>query len=573
MLYCPKVPEQPQPPSRKRPVCSPAAAEPQEAGFSLDVTGPPGSHSGTGVYTGMPPVPAPAMPQAPPPPASILGSKPKAMSQGQAQTQAVSAMEPAAATSPAAPPPAVRPRPSSAPRVSPSVWLGQNIRGTAGMTMAANQMAEAEAAIAAMEADDSGTPPPPPSSGLPPIQSGPPQPPIGPRPRPQPPSVTDARRPPPELELSRSAPASPWRPLEAARPAWADASVADADDDDAWGEWQARAVDDPSAAMGQVDDQSAAMVDVSDADGGPPQPVSPVTPVTPVTAEPAQPATPEPAQPVTPPGARITPAMTGGSHIGEWLAPDFEDPPRGIALRGNAGPQKEYRQSQDGTSVLCRPCRSWREGYGHGHRLFLGGLQPPRGTVTKTEVTRWLKRSGGGSKERPAIEYPGVTAKTLAKSCLRYVHSWLSLCDVVCVHLLRYVDVNVMYSHLATSGNGAAWITFEDSPRGYFMCWYARDRLLEWYREFQPNENTGLASGATGHAPDAGRTWYYYKVCFVNRSGHAGSAMGTGHFGIPLIDTDRFPGWDTVSKQYSAIRGRYLAALAAGNEYRSWILL
>ena len=56
------------------------------------------------------------------------------------------------------------------------------------------------------------------------------------------------------------------------------------------------------------------------------------------------------------------------------------------------------------------------------------------------------------------------------------------LFDDVCVHLLRYTDINVSYSGQARSGHGQCHLVFEESAKGYYMCWYARDRLLSWRR-------------------------------------------------------------------------------------------
>ena len=116
-----------------------------------------------------------------------------------------------------------------------------------------------------------------------------------------------------------------------------------------------------------------------------------------------------------------------------------------------------------------------------------------------------------------------------------------------------------MYSPRTSFGHGQAFFTFEDSPRGYYMCWYVRDRILEWYRDFAPDEAQTLARTAGGHAPDAARTWYYYRVAFVDQGGSPGIHIGGGQFGVPLVDSDRFPGWARASASYSAMRAASMA--------------
>ena len=92
-----------------------------------------------------------------------------------------------------------------------------------------------------------------------------------------------------------------------------------------------------------------------------------------------------------------------------------------------AGEDGEWMRDQQ---ILRRPCRSWRDkGGGYGYRLFLGGLAPD---LEHRDVERWIRAAGGESRHRPMIEYPGVTAKTPSKNCLRYLF-------VLCVYCLLYV--------------------------------------------------------------------------------------------------------------------------------------
>lgn len=120
----------------------------------------------------------------------------------------------------------------------------------------------------------------------------------------------------------------------------------------------------------------------------------------------------------------------------------------------------------------------------------------------------------------------------------------------ICVHL-RYKDINVSYSKLARTGHGQCHITFPNTARGYYMCWYARDRVLQWAR---PRLDTDDAIGhARGHAADPERDWYYYRISFCGlNGGHTGQVPG-GQFGQPLGSADQFPGWNVVTRHWEEL--------------------
>ena len=98
-------------------------------------------------------------------------------------------------------------------------------------------------------------------------------------------------------------------------------------------------------------------------------------------------------------------------------------------------------------------------------------------------------------------------------------------------------------------------MTFEDSARGYYMAWYARDRFLSWRRERIPElDDANLDRHDPGpHAPNPDRTWYYYRVSFCSLDGrHSGQVPG-GRFGVPLGSADQFPGWDVVARHWQTV--------------------
>ena len=130
------------------------------------------------------------------------------------------------------------------------------------------------------------------------------------------------------------------------------------------------------------------------------------------------------------------------------------------------------------------------------------------------------------------------------------------LFDDVCVHLLRYKDINVSYSRQARTGHGQCHLVFEESAKGYYMCWYARDRLLSWRRDLMPADEVMLAPEDPGpHAPNPERDWYYYRVSFCDmRGGHTGQVPG-GQFGTPLGNADQFPGWNVVARHWAELMG------------------
>ena len=132
------------------------------------------------------------------------------------------------------------------------------------------------------------------------------------------------------------------------------------------------------------------------------------------------------------------------------------------------------------------------------------------------------------------------------------------LFDDVCVHLLRYKDINVSYSRHARTGHGQCHISFPDTARGYYMCWYARDRLLSWRRDRMPDlDDANLDQRDPGHvhAPNPDRQWYYYRVSFCGlNGGHTGQIPG-GQFGMPLGSADQFPGWNVVDRHREELMG------------------
>ena len=81
---------------------------------------------------------------------------------------------------------------------------------------------------------------------------------------------------------------------------------------------------------------------------------------------------------------------------------------------------------------------------------------------------------------------------------------------------------------------------------------------------------TSLASAGVGHAPDTGRNWYYYRVSFADFHGHQGAHIGTGQFGVPVLESDAFPGWATALRTYNDMRAEYLAMSEVP---RQWALL
>ena len=116
------------------------------------------------------------------------------------------------------------------------------------------------------------------------------------------------------------------------------------------------------------------------------------------------------------------------------------------------------------------------------------------------------------------------------------------LFDDVCVHLLRYKDINVSYSRFTRTGHGQCHMVFEDNARGYYMCWYARDLLLSWRQARVPQDDANLDRADPGpHAPNPERAWYYYRVSFCGMDGgHTGQVPG-GQFGTPLGNAECRP--------------------------------
>ena len=155
---------------------------------------------------------------------------------------------------------------------------------------------------------------------------------------------------------------------------------------------------------------------------------------------------------------------------------------------------------------------------------------------------------------------PKTPTNNLGSSCLTYVLALCVLCWLLYAFILqlpRYADLNISYSPHARSGHGQAHLTFEDSVRGYYMCWYTRDILQTWTRDMV---DADMAAAGHAHAPDPRRERYYYQVCFLDQYCQKG---GTAHdgFGQPVVHGDRFPGWalahatcDEMLQQNAALR-------------------
>ena len=135
---------------------------------------------------------------------------------------------------------------------------------------------------------------------------------------------------------------------------------------------------------------------------------------------------------------------------------------------------------------------------------------------------------------------------------------------VLCVYgfRLRYTDLNVTYSRHTRTGHGQANLTFEDSVRGYYLCWYTRDLLLSWRRPMvmadaanaDPRDYAGH-----GHAPNENREWYYYKVSFVDDKCRPTSVVPGRTFGQPLGHADKFPGWAVALRHWEELTAKNLA--------------
>ena len=142
------------------------------------------------------------------------------------------------------------------------------------------------------------------------------------------------------------------------------------------------------------------------------------------------------------------------------------------------------------------------------------------------------------------------------------------LFDVVCVRLLRYTDTNVHYSMQARTGHGQVNITFEDSVRVCYLCWYCRDQLLSWRREMVPADNANRDPEDPDHALDQNREFYYYRVSFVDDRCKQTGAVPGGRFGMPLDLADRFPGWDVAQAHWQGVWDRNLVMVPVRRVWR-----
>ena len=123
---------------------------------------------------------------------------------------------------------------------------------------------------------------------------------------------------------------------------------------------------------------------------------------------------------------------------------------------------------------------------------------------------------------------------------------------MVCVHLLRYTDLNVTYSKNTRTGHGQVNLTFEDSVRGYYMAWYTRGLLLDWRRPMVVADSANADPGDHGHAPNVDRQYYYYKVSFVDDRCKPTDVVSGRTFGQPLGHADKFPGWAVALRHWEA---------------------
>ena len=130
---------------------------------------------------------------------------------------------------------------------------------------------------------------------------------------------------------------------------------------------------------------------------------------------------------------------------------------------------------------------------------------------------------------------------------------------MVCVHLLRYTDLNVTYPKNTRTGHGQVNLTFEDSVRGYYMAWYTRDLLLEWRRPMVLADSANADPGDHGHAPNRDRQHYYYKVSFVDDKCRPTGVVPGRTFGQPLGHADKFPGWAVALRHWEELTATNLA--------------
>ena len=99
-------------------------------------------------------------------------------------------------------------------------------------------------------------------------------------------------------------------------------------------------------------------------------------------------------------------------------------------------------------------------------------------------------------------------------------------------------------------------LTFEDSVRGYYLCWYTRDRLLSWRRPMVMADGANMDPADPGHAPDENREYYYYRVSFMDDRCRQTDVVPGVRFGRLLDHADRFPGWDIALANWQEVLDR-----------------
>ena len=76
-------------------------------------------------------------------------------------------------------------------------------------------------------------------------------------------------------------------------------------------------------------------------------------------------------------------------------------------------------------------------------------------------------------------------------------------------------------------------------------------------RERKFSESSG--SGSKVNTRRASTIVTPFEVAFVDQQGAPGAHLGGGQFGVPLLDSDVFPGWVRASALYSAMRAANMA--------------
>ena len=112
--------------------------------------------------------------------------------------------------------------------------------------------------------------------------------------------------------------------------------------------------------------------------------------------------------------------------------------------------------------------------------------------------------------------------------------------------------MNIHYSRHARTGHGQVNLTFEDSVRGYYLCWYTRDLLLDCRLPMVMSDAARADPADHGHVPNENRE-YYYRVSFVDDTCRPTGVVPGRRFGQPLGHADRFPGWDIALRHWREV--------------------